>query len=568
MKFWFYAESMKVSKINNPLNLIPQIDNFEKTEGFCFINKSFLLVSPAFFAQECAVFAEQMAICNFSVSCAASLPQNRNPEEPFVIIEADGSPKPENDAASVPASRQDESYSIEIKKEGVFIKAGQKAGAFYALQTLRQLLMTAANEADKFAELAATNEEIFESPEDYEMEQDADTYGLKLCCCKITDQPNFEWRGFMLDTVRHYFSVRFIKKLLDIAALHKLNRFHWHLTDDQGWRIPVEDYPNLIKIGSVQPDPRHQMRDTIVKKDEFYSIEQIKEVIEYAAARHILVVPEIETPGHASAILAAYPELGCYGAFYQVEGRYGVFDDVLCAGNDEIFNLIDSALKTVAGVFPGPYLHIGGDECPHVRWEMCPKCQNRMKNLGLSSANQLQSWITTEVCALVKKYNKIPIGWDEILDNSDKFSLNEEAVVMSWRGTEGGINAAKLNHKVIMCPQTAGCYLDFPHLQNAEEPGLHNFATVKMSYSYSPIPEDFPKENEGFVLGGQGNLWTELVTSPRWAEYMMFPRLCAMAESLWLNPAKKDFENFAKRLKAHKERLDNLDVLYYKGKLE
>ena len=564
--FSFILKNMKNFKTNNPLNLIPQVDNFEKTEGFCFINKEFLLITPEVFAEEANIFAEQMKNCNFWVKCQSTLPKNQN--SICVFINAIGKPKAENDAASKPTSQKDESYFIEIKKDGIFISAEQKAGVFYGLQTLRQLLLTASNEAEKFASLASLNEEIFENPENFEMEQDANTYGLKICCCKISDKPNFEWRGFMLDTVRHFFSVNFIKKLLDIASFHKLNRFHWHLTDDQGWRIPISDYPNLISIGSVQPDPRHQMRDTIIKKNEFYSIEEISEIIEYAKKRHIMVVPEIETPGHASAILASYPELGCNGAFYQVEGRYGVFDDVLCAGNDKIFDLIKSAIKTVANIFPSPYLHIGGDECPHVRWEKCPKCQKRMKDLGINSANQLQSWITSKVCEIVKENNKIPIGWDEILENTDKFVLNESAVVMSWRGTEGGIEASKQNHKVIMCPQTDGCYLDFPHLQNEEEPGLHNFATVKMSYNYSPIPKNFPKENEKFILGGQANLWTELVSSSRWAEYMLFPRLCAISESLWLKDCKKDFEDFSKRLKTHKERLDNLDILYYKGKVE
>lgn len=425
-------------------------------------------------------------------------------------------------------------YTLTIGKDSIKINASSTDNIYYALQTLRQLILSHREE---------------------------------LPCCEIKDYPRFEWRGVMLDTARNFFSVDFIKKLIDTASLHKLNRFHWHLTDDQGWRFEVPGYENLITKGSTSHDLRFKECDR-PRVPKYYTDEQIKDVVDFAAKRHIIVIPEVETPGHSSAILASYPELGCTGGPYDVEGHFGIFEDVLCAGNDDIFELLEASIKKLASIFPGPYLHIGGDECPHTRWEKCPKCQQRMKELNLSNVKQLQSWITSKVVQIVQKYGKIPIGWDEVLDNTEMFPLSKDAIVQSWRGAEGGIKAGSLGHKTIMSPTTDGCYLDYPHQNDGQEPGLQSCTTVKKSYEYNPIPKDYPKDKEDLILGGQGNLWTELVNSSRWAEYMLFPRLCAISESLWLNSESKDFDSFAKRLEIHKKRLDALDILYYKGKLD
>lgn len=425
----------------------------------------------------------------------------------------------------------DEGYELSISGKTAKLKAKTEAGMFYALQTLRQLVYS--SEA-------------------------------KIPYITVKDYPAFEWRGFMLDTSRHYYSADFIKKMIDLASFHKLNRFHWHLTDDQGWRLPVKAYEKLTEVGAWRDDPRYSWGAI---KGGFYTEEEIKSVVAYARERHVIVVPEIETPGHASAILASYPELGCTGGPYAVETRYGIFKEVLCAGNDAVFSMLEKVFDTVCELFPGPYVHIGGDECPHERWEECPKCQKRIKDEGLENASELQSWITVKVSKMLEERGKIPIGWDEVLDGTEKLGLPKNVVVQSWRGVEGGIKASSLGHKVIMSPLTDGCYLDYKHFDTEEEPGMHKVTTVADSYNYSPIKPEMTKEQRENVLGGQGNIWTEVMYASKIAEYMAFPRLSAISESLWLEEEKKDFLSFAKRLIKHKQRLDRLHVLYYKGQL-
>ncbi|MGL4986400.1 MAG: beta-N-acetylhexosaminidase [Treponemataceae bacterium] len=428
----------------------------------------------------------------------------------------------------------DEAYKIEIAEKSICIKASFSSGAYFALQTIRQFLMT-----------------------------DEKT----IPCCTIDDNPQFSWRGLMLDTARSFFSVEFIEKLLDAMSLHRLNRFHWHLTDDQSWRIPIEEYPNLIEIGARSQDPRVTYPKTARKKMH-YTHDEIRRVVEFAKNRHIEVIPEIETPGHASSILASYPRFGCTKGPYSVENRFGIFDDVLCVGNDDVLKFLETVFKTVAKLFPSKYIHIGGDECPHIRWKDCPSCQQRMKDYSLDNVDQLQSWMTVQVSKLVKSVGKTPIGWDEVLDDTEKLGLPKDVIVMSWRGISGGEKAATLGHQVIMAPYDQGCYLDYPHLESAEEPGLHNFTTVKKSYDYNPIPKDFPLDKAKNIIGGQGNVWSELLSFSRWAEYMIFPRLCAISEALWLPADQKDFADFSERLQTHYKRLDQLDLLYYKGKLD
>lgn len=509
----------------NVFNLIPAPINCEKNDGFFLLPFNVNFFCDDFFQNEFDRVLEFI--------------KNNVTKKDFVFTQE------KEDSCGILCILRDENikgrdaYVLEITQEKIKISAASKDGAFYGLISLYQILLSAKRIED----------------------------GYFFDCCKICDSSEYEWRGFMLDTARTFFTVNFIKKLLDLAALHKLNRFHWHLTDDQGWRIPIPAYPKLTEIGSVQPDPRHLPRDFKIKKNQFYTHSQVKEIVSYAEKLHIMVIPEIETPGHASAILASYPELGCLGQGYGVEGRYGIFDEVLCVGNDKVLTVLDSVFETVSNLFPSPYIHIGGDECPSVRWKSCPKCQKRIKDQGLDNENQLQSWMTSKVTALVSKWGKIPIGWDEVIDNAEKVTLPKDLIVMSWRGTEGGVKAAELNHKFIMAPTTDGCYLDYPHLENEEEPGLQSCTTVKKSYEYSPIPKGFPKEKKDFVLGGQGNIWTELLHFSRWVEYMLFPRLCALSESLWLKEEQKDFDSFAERLKVHKERLAKLDVQYYNGAL-
>lgn len=437
-----------------------------------------------------------------------------------------------------------EAYLLEIRADGVTITAHTEAGAFYAKQTLRQLAMTSGAGAPESAGRPAS--------------------GSMLPLIRVEDAPAFRWRGYMIDCCRNFYSASFLKKMIDVAALHKLNRFHWHLTDDQGWRLPVPEFPNLAETAAFRDDHRFTWDP---RKGGFYTEEDIAGVVAYAAERHVTVVPEIETPGHTVAVLAAYPELGCTGGPYAVEDRFGIFADVLCAGNDGVLTFFEKVFDTVCSLFPGEYVHIGGDECPRTAWKKCPKCQARMRALGLSEEGELQSWLTVQFARMLEKRGKRPVGWDEVLDGTEKLGLPETLIVQSWRGMEGGDKASRLGHDVVMSPQTAGCYLDAKNFGDELEPGMHRVITTRDSYAFTPVLPEMKAEQAAHVLGGQGNLWTELIYAPRIAEYMLFPRLCALSEALWLSSVEKDFDSFSRRLSIHKQRLDALDVVYYKGKL-
>ena len=266
--------------------------------------------------------------------------------------------------------------------------------------------------------------------------------------------------------------------------------------------------------------------------------------------------------------MASYPHLGCTGGPYKVESRFGIFDDVLCSGNDEIFTVYEKVFDTVCRLFPGPYVHIGGDECPRKRWETCPKCQQRKKDLGLESTGELQSYLTVRFAKMLEERGKIPIGWDEVLEGTEKLGLPKSLIVQSWRGLSGGETAAKLGHKAIMSPQTAGCYLDYKHKDTPLEPGMIGVTSVKKSFEFEPVTKEMSESTKANILGGQGNLWTECVYSSKLAEYMTFPRLCAIAEKLWTCEGNTDIENFKERLEVHKKRLQKMDFLIYNGDME
>jgi len=429
-----------------------------------------------------------------------------------------------------------ESFRLEIRTDGIAACALDPAGAFRGLQALRQIILSAESEGR-----------------------------LAIPCGTIEDAPRFPWRGLMLDCSRNFFSVGFIKKLLDALSLHHVSVFHWHLTDDQGWRLPVAPFPLLTEIGSVRRDTR-AWRDV----GGFYSEDDIREIVAHAAERHIEVVPEVDLPGHASAILAAYPELGCTGGPYRVEERFGVFEDVLCAGNDRFLDLAEAIFDVLDRLFPSRYVHIGGDEVPTTRWEACPKCQRRVAELGLDGTWQLQSWITTQLAGMLARRGKIAVGWDEVLENTERFPLPENVAVMSWRGSKGGKEAATRGRPVVMSPTTEGCYLDYRHTDDPEEIGRLGVGTVRQGLNLRPVTPDMPPEAAALVLGGQGNLWTEAVPAGRLAEHMIFPRICAIAEALWTaDPAAdRDIADFAARLKVHRGRLDRLGLNHYRGRLE
>jgi hexosaminidase len=423
-----------------------------------------------------------------------------------------------------------EAYALAIGRKSIELRAGCGRGAYHGLQTLRQLFLS----------------------------------GEKIPCACIEDEPRFGWRGFMLDTSRYFYTAPFIKKLIDALSLHHVNVFHWHLTDDQGWRLPVPEYPLLTEIGSKRVERRLSGSPSV---GGFYTEDDIREIVSYASARHVEVTPEVDIPGHASAILAAYPNLGCTGGPYRVEDRFGIFDDVLCAGNDAIFDLADAVFNTLARLFPSPYVHIGGDEVRVTRWSRCPKCNKRLADAGLKNMPELQSRITVRLAAMLAEKGKTAIGWDEVLEDSPQYTLPKEVAVMSWRGADGGKAAVKRGHPVIMSPNTEGCYLDYRNCGDAEEPGQLGVSTVYQSYSMNPVA-GMSESEAALVMGGQCNLWSELIYAGRIAEYMIFPRIVAFAENMWTPQARRDFANFARKLPVHRQRLDILDIAQYRGRLK
>jgi len=458
------------------------------------------------------------------------------------FFKSDGLPqleKKERALSNLPAScgLSGEAYRLIIEKDKITAEASSSAGMRNGAETFRQLTLSEYKDGV-----------------------------LTLPCAEITDFPRFSWRGFMLDCSRYFYSAAFIKNLLDVLSLHHINKFHWHLTDDQGWRFNVSGYPLLAEIGSFRKNYRVRRQPP---SGGVYSREEILDVINYASCRNIEIIPEVDFPGHASAVLASYPELGCTGGPYEVEERFGIFEDVLCAGNDRIFDLFEKVLDTLADLFPSKWVHIGGDEVLSDRWEACPKCGNRLNETGLKKPPQLQSWITLRLVKMLAERGKTAVGWDEILEDTDLYKLPKEAAVMSWRGNEGGIKAANLGHYVIMSPSTNGCYLDYKHLDTREEPGAFHAggATVYASYSMDPVPPLINEENAKYILGGQGNLWSELIYAGKIAEYMIFPRLCALSEAFWTPKEEKNFEDFENRLNAHRQRLDKLGINQYRGPL-
>ena len=425
-----------------------------------------------------------------------------------------------------------EEYSLVVNRKAVIIKASALNGFIYAIQTVKQMLP----------------EEIFSDS----LDRDED---WKLKCVVIKDAPRFAYRGMHLDVSRHFWSVDEVKRYLDVMQVHKLNRFHWHLTDDQGWRIEIKKYPRLTEKGAVRKEtlvghlqPKDNVFDgTPYGEGLFYTQDQIREVVAYAAARGITVIPEIDLPGHMVAALACYPELGCTSGPYEVWPMWGVADDVLCPGNEKTFEFIENVLSEVADLFPSEYIHIGGDECPKVRWEKCPKCQARIKALGLEADERhsaeyfLQSYVTERVEAFLATRGKRIIGWDEILEGK----LAPDATVMSWRGISGGLEAARLGHDAIMTPNS---YLYFDYYQSdnqdAEPLAIGGYLPVSKVYSYEPFEEGMTEEEKSHIIGVQANLWTEYITTESQLEYMLLPRLAALSEVQWCQPQNKNWERF------------------------
>lgn len=436
-----------------------------------------------------------------------------------------------------------ENYHLDINKARIKIIAeGKGAGAFYAFQTLIQLMPPL-----EIKSLKVAPKKSFEIP-----------------CCYIQDRPSYSWRGMHLDVCRHFFPVSFVKKYIDLIAAYKMNTFHWHLTEDQGWRIEIKKYPKLTEVGAWRNGTmigsyKDKKYDTI-RYGGFYTQEEIKDVVAYANARHVTVIPEIEMPGHSLAAIAAYPWLSCTGHKQEVAKGWGVFDDVYCS-KDSTFQFLQDVLTEVIELFPGKYIHIGGDECPKTRWKACANCQALIKKENLKDEHELQSYFITRIEKFLNSKGKQIIGWDEILEGG----LAPNAAVMSWRGIEGGIAAAKQKHFVVMSPGKP-CYFDhYQSKDKSKEPlAIGGFNPVDSVYNYNPTPKKLSDAEAEYIMGAQGNVWTEYILNEKQVEYMAVPRMIALAEVLWTTPEKKNWSSFLKRLNQHKYILDMWQVNYAK----
>ena len=429
-----------------------------------------------------------------------------------------------------------EGYRLTVTSDAVTVEAKTPAGLFYGLQTLTQLLFG-----------------------DH-------TSGWSVPVVQIVDAPRFAYRGMHLDVGRHFFPVAFVKKYIDLLAMYKMNKFHWHLTEDQGWRIEIKKYPKLTEIGAYR-------QETVMGKNferfdrpyigdgkphgGFYTQEEVREVVAYARARYIDVIPEIEMPGHATAALAAYPEFACTDGPFDVPTTWGIFEDVFCP-KEETFQFLEDVLTEVIALFPSQYIHIGGDEVPKVRWQESEVAQEVISREGLADEDELQSYFIKRIESFLQAQGRRLIGWDEILEGG----LAPDATVMSWRGMEGGIEAARQGHDVIMTP-TSHCYFDYYQADPEQEPlAIRGLTPLEKVYSFEPVPEMLSAEDAEHILGAQGNVWTEYMATTDYVEYMVFPRMLALSEVVWSPPDLRNWEGFVQRLPDHLRHLDALGVNY------
>lgn len=435
-----------------------------------------------------------------------------------------------------------EGYKLDADAKQIRIAGASAAGVFYGIQTLRKSLPLVNGKASK----------------------------VSIPAVHIADAPRFAYRGTHLDISRHFVTVDSVRQFIDMLALHNINRFHWHLTDDQGWRIEIKKYPLLTQIGSkrAQTVIGHNSGKYDGKPySGFYTQKQIRDIVKYAADRYITIVPEIDLPGHMQAALAAYPDMGCTGGPYEVWQKWGVSDNVLCAGNDKTLTFIDNVLKEITKLFPSKYIHVGGDECPKTQWQKCPKCQARIKALNLeakdghSAEERLQSYIITHASNYLKSLGRNTIGWDEILEGG----LAEGATVMSWRGESGGIAAAKQHHDVVMTPNSYLYFDYYQSLDKANEPlAIGGYLPLETVYSYEPMPKELTADEARHIIGVQANIWTEYMPTFKQMQYMALPRLAALSEVQWSQPALKDYTSFTNRLTEFTHLYDRLGYNYAK----
>ena len=441
-----------------------------------------------------------------------------------------------------------EGYKLNVTTKSVHITASTGAGLFYGIQSLLQLMPANV---------------YLPAPPDAQK-------SWALPCVEIKDHPRYPYRGMHLDVSRHFFPKEFIKRYIDLIAMYKMNTFHWHLTDDNGWRIEIKKYPKLMEIAAWRVDhedkpwgerPAAQPGEK-ANYGGYYTQDEIREIVRYAADRYVTIIPEIEMPAHVVEVLAAYPQFSCTGGpFHVPTGSYWPNIDIFCAGNDSVFTFLEDVLTEVIALFPSKYIHAGGDEADKTNWKSCPKCQERIKKEGLKDEKELQSYFMRRIEKFIVSKNRKMIGWDEILEGG----LAPEATVMSWRGVEGGIAAARQGHDAIMTPGSH-CYFDHYQADPAFEPkAIGGFTTLKKVYSYEPTPGELTTEEAKHILGAQGNVWSEFIPTPAHAEYMAVPRMIALSEVVWTPKKERDWNDFQHRMTGQFNRLDNMKVNYSKG---
>lgn len=497
-------------------NVIPQVQNLSVKDGdvYVFDSSRKLVYDNQDSRRSLELFAQDLEeLVGIRPSVAAGTSEDAKDNVYFTLGLQDG---------------RKEAYSINVSSDGILVRAVAPEGIYRATRTLLKSVGT------------------------------EKTSSVEFPSAEVSDWPRFGYRGLMLDVSRHFSDVEMVKRTIDMLALHQLNIFHWHLTDDQGWRIEIKSHPELTEVGAWRDDTvvGRYLGGTDYPTDGkrhggFYTQEQIREIVAYAKERYIEIIPEIDLPGHTSAVLAAYPQLGCEDKEYKVANRWGVIRDVLCAGNPASLDLFKDIMDEVCELFPGKYIHLGGDECVKDRWKACPKCQKKIEELGLkdvgrySKEDYLQSWFMGEVASFVQSKGKSVIGWDEILEGVPM----DDSVIMSWRGTEGGVTAARMGHDVVMTP-TSDMYFDQSQTlaSQLEEIPVGGFINVMKVYSYEPLPASLTPEQQKHILGCQANVWCEYMPEERIRQYQMLPRLAALSEVQWTMPERKNYKDFLKRL--------------------
>ena len=517
------------------LPLIPQPQTVEILDGnFVLNNETVIVADPNLFE---AKYLQQEIKKLTGLDLKIGMNLKSTSKISFYDIISGGFHNDEEAATKYYSNTNQGKYFLNINQNEVAISQSDPLGNFYGIQTLLQLI-----------------------PAEQKTE-------IKLPCVEIKDAPKYAWRGMHLDCARHFFPVSFVKKYIDYLTMFKFNTFHWHLTDDQGWRIEIKRYPKLTEVGawrngSMVGHYGDQKYDDI-RYGGFYTQAEIKEVVAYATQRHITIVPEIEMPGHAVAALAAYPQYSCTGGPFEVGKQWGVLDDVFCP-KEETFTFLQNILTEVIALFPSQYIHIGGDECPKTRWKTCPHCQALMKEKALKDEHELQSYFVQRIEKFVNSKGRKIIGWDEILEGG----LAPNAAVMSWRGTEGGIAAAKQNHFVVMTPGDY-CYFDHYQSESKTEPlAIGGFTSIEKVYSFNPTPKELNLEQAKYILGAQANVWSEYIDTPEKVEYMIFPRMIALSEVLWGTSNPNDFDSFKTRLLEQFKTLDAKKINYCKAILK